>query len=130
MKLASGLPARRGGHAVLALLIGACMAVSACGDTSTQASWVSGHPDTALVSFKTNAPGVCAITVQYPNDAPAAITYLAALYVQVAREARPANAGGKQVDRSGDWTVLSLDNGDLMLLTAAYAYRYRLESNC
>lgn len=108
----------------------ACLAVAGCGDTSTQASWVGGHPDTSLLSFKTNAPGVCAITVQYPNDAPAAIGYLGSIYVQVSREAHPASPAGKLVDRSGDWTIASLDNGDLQLVTPADAYRYRFESNC
>lgn len=66
----------------------------ACGDTISQPSWVPSDPNTALLSFQTTAPGVCAITVQYPNDAPAAIGYLGGTYVQVARWAHPASSLG------------------------------------
>jgi hypothetical protein len=60
--------------------------LTGCGDTVTQPAWVAAHPDTALLSFRTTAPGVCAITVQYPNDAPAVISYLGGTYVQVSRQ--------------------------------------------
>jgi hypothetical protein len=104
--------------------------LAACGDTSTQAAWVSGHPDTTLLSFQSNAPGVCAITVQYPNDAPAAIQYLGSVYVQVARESRPPAPTGQRLDTSGDWVIVKLDDGELLVITPANAYRYRVETNC
>jgi hypothetical protein len=114
----------------LVLAAAACVLVVSCGDTSSQAAWVAGHPDTALLSFKSNAPGVCAITVQYPNDAPAAIQYLGSVYVQVDRESKPSGGVGHQLDRSGDWVILQLGNGDLLVVTLTTAYRYRVESNC
>lgn len=111
-----------------ALLLAAALA--ACGDTSSSPAWVAAHPDTALLGFQVTAPGVCAITVQYPNDAPAAIAYLGSTYVQVQREAKPSQPGGREIDHSGDWHVLALPAGDLLLVTPSAAFDYRLESNC
>ena len=105
-------------------------ALSGCGDTTTQPTWVPGHPDTALLGFMTTAPGVCAITVQYPNDAPAAIAYLGGLYVQVGKLAHPGSPPGMEIDHSGDWHVFKLGSGDLLLVTAADAFQYRVEQNC
>ncbi|MBJ7608028.1 MAG: hypothetical protein JF887_01165 [Candidatus Dormibacteraeota bacterium] len=114
------------------LVVGvAWLALAGCGDTSSQPAWVPGHPDTSRLSFQTTAPGVCAITVRYPNDAPAAIGYLGNTYVQVGRQSHPAAPGGSELDHSGDWHVyLSAPNGDLLLVTPADAFDYRLESNC
>ena len=123
----------RAGHRTGAALLLATIAgvlLAACGDTSTQAAWVTGHPDTPLLSFQSNAPGVCAITVQYPNDAPAAIQYLGSEYVQVAREGRPSTPPGKRIDTSGDWVITQLDDGELLLVASTNAYRYRVETNC
>jgi hypothetical protein len=103
--------------------------LAACGDTTPQPAWVAGHPDTALLSFSTTAPGVCAITVQYPNDAPAVVSYLGGVYVQVRREAHAA-AAGAEIDHSGDWHIFKLGNGDVLLLTPGDAFDYRLEQNC
>jgi hypothetical protein len=105
-------------------------ALAGCGDSSSQAAWVSTHPDTSLLSFQATAPGICAITVQYPNDAPAAIGYLGSVYVQVARRARPGTSAGHQLDHSGDWSIVKLDNGDLLLVTPKDAFDYRLEASC
>lgn len=102
----------------------------ACGDTVSQPSWVPSHPDTALLSFQTTAPGVCAITVQYPNDAPAAIGYLGGTYVQVARRGHPASPAGRELGQSGDWHVFVLKGGDLLVVTAGDAFDYRLEPSC
>jgi hypothetical protein len=109
--------------AVLALLAG-------CGDTTTQPAWVAAHPDTALLSFSTTAPGVCAITVQYPNDAPAVVSYLGGVYVQVRREGHPTAPGGAEIDHSGDWHIFKLGGGDLLVVTPGDAFDYRLEQNC
>ncbi|MGH7722515.1 MAG: hypothetical protein ACRENL_06740 [Candidatus Dormibacteria bacterium] len=101
-----------------------------CGDTTSQPTWVPAHPDTALLSFQTTAPGVCAITVQYPNDAPAAIGYLGSTYVQVGRRPRPPSPGGRQLGTSGDWHVFLQGGGDILVVTASNAFDYRLEANC
>jgi hypothetical protein len=127
----------RGGRAVprpaaaplLALALLALIVV-ACGDTTSQPGWVPSHPDTALLSFQTTAPGVCAITVQYPNDAPAAIGYLGGTYVQVARRAHPASSLGKELGQSGDWSVFLLPGGDLLVVTSGDVFDYRLEASC
>lgn len=66
---------RRGASPLLAASV-ASPVLLGCGDATSQPSWVPSHPDTALFGFQTTAPGVCAITAQYPNDAPAAIDYL------------------------------------------------------
>jgi hypothetical protein len=112
------------GGAVLSLVM------LACGDTTSQPSWVPAHPSTSLLSFQTTAPGVCAITVQYPNDAPAAIDYLGSTYVQVLREPRPASPAGRDLGQSGDWHVLLQGGGDLLLVTPGDAFDYRPEANC
>lgn len=110
--------------------VAVALALAGCGDTTTQPAWVAGHPDTALLSFQTTAPGVCAITVQYPNDAPAVIGYLGGIYVQVSRQAHPGAPPGREIDHSGDWHVIKLGNGDLLLVTQGDAFEYRLEENC
>jgi len=102
-----------------------------CGDTTSQPTWVPSHPDTALSSpSRPRPPGVCAITVQYPNDAPAAIDSLGSTYVQVARLARPASPEGRQLGQSGHWRVFMNSGGDLLVVTANDAFDYRLEANC
>jgi hypothetical protein len=101
-----------------------------CGDTTTQPSWVPSHPPTALLTFQTTAPGVCAITVQYPNDAPAVIVYLGGTYVQVSRGPHPSSPAGKDLGHSGDWHILLRGNGDLLLVTPGDAFDYRLEASC
>jgi hypothetical protein len=105
-------------------------ALAGCGDTSSAPAWVAAHPSTTLLAFETTAPGVCAITVQYPNDAPAAIGYLGSTYVQVSRSAHAAAQPGRELDHSGDWHILMLAAGDLLLVTAGDAFDYRLEGNC
>jgi hypothetical protein len=104
--------------------------LSACGDTTSQPQWVPSHPDTAVLAFQTTAPGVCAITVQYPNDAPAAVVYLGSTYVQVKRRPHPTAGGGRDIGQSGDWHVLLQSGGDLLLVTPGDAFDYRLEPSC
>jgi hypothetical protein len=115
-----------------ALLIAGAVSLllSGCGDTTTQPSWVPSHPPTTLLTFQTTAPGVCAITVQYPNDAPAAIVYLGGTYVQVSRAPHPSSRAGKDLGQSGDWRILLQRNGDLLLVTPGDAFDYRLEASC
>jgi hypothetical protein len=112
-----------GGALLAAMMLG-------CGDTTSRPAWVANHPDTAALSFKASAPGVCAITVQYPNDAPAAIDYLGSTYVQVSRLAHPAAAGGHDLGKSGDWDALLQSDGDILLVTPGDAFDYRLEASC
>jgi hypothetical protein len=104
--------------------------LTGCGDTVTQPAWVAAHPDTALLSFQTTAPGVCAITVQYPNDAPAVISYLGGTYVQVSRQGHGASPATGELDHSGNWHIYKLGNGDLLLVTPGDSFEYRLEQNC
>jgi hypothetical protein len=114
-----------------ARLLVCLLLLAGCGDTTTQAAWVPGHPDTALLGFRTSAPGVCALTVQYPNDAPAAIVYLGGTYVQVQRLGHPGTASaGREIDHSGDWHVFLRSAGDILLVTPGDAFEYRLEQNC
>ena len=101
-----------------------------CGDNTSQPSWVPSHSDTALLTFQTTAPGVCAITVQYPNDAPAAIVYQGSTYVQIARKLRPASPPGRRLGQSGDWQIFVQAGGDLLLVTVHDAFDYRFEANC
>jgi hypothetical protein len=128
-----GSPGPPGRHTAAALAGGAalCAALSSCGDTvAAQPSWAASHPDTALVSFQTSAPGVCAITVRYPEDAPSAVDYLGTTYVQVSRQGHPTSAGGHDLGRSGDWDVRLQAAGDILLITPGDAFDYRPEAAC
>lgn len=118
-----------------ALAVGAAVAAAAlvaCGSSpATGPTWAAGHPNTALVTFDTSAPGVCAITVQYPDEAPAAVEYLGGVYVQVRRDSRPGTAPAHLLGTSGDWRVYLDDaRGEVLLVTPAAAYTYRLEAAC
>ena len=105
--------------------------LTACGGgaVSTAASWRAAHPDPAGMTFDENAPGLCAFPVQYPDEAPAAIDYQGATYVQSTRGNEPAAPPGMVVAHSGDWT-LSAAGGDLYLLTGQAMFQYRSETNC
>lgn len=113
-----------------ALLLGVLL-LAACGsDTASSPAWVAAHPDTALSSFQVRAPGVCAITVRYPEAAPAAIVYLGGEYVQVDRQAHSAGPPGREVDHSGDWHIFAQSGGDLLLQTPGDTFTYRAELSC
>jgi hypothetical protein len=116
--------------AVAALTMLLAIALASCGDTTSSPQWVASHPDTSLLGFRTTAPGVCAITVQYPDEAPAAIAYLGNTYVQVQRLAHNASPPGRQLDTSGNWRVLLESGGDLLLVTPGDGFDYRLEPSC
>jgi hypothetical protein len=108
-----------------------CAALAGCGDAAVaRPAWVGSHPDTALLSFETTAPGVCAITVQYPNDAPSAIGYLGSTYVQLSRRAHPASPSGRDLGASGDWHAFVESGGDILLVTRGDAFEYKLEAGC
>lgn len=131
MRTARGAsPVRCARVATLVTVIALSMALASCGDTTSTPQWVSSHPDTSVLAFQTTAPGVCAITVQYPNDAPAAIAYLGSTYVQVDRRAHPASPPGRDLGQSGDWHVRLQSGGNLLLVTPGDAFDYRLEPNC
>ena len=130
MSGARGAPRGCRASVVAILLVAVLTALSGCGDTTSQPAWVRAHPDTSGLAFQTTAPGVCAITVQYPNDAPAAIAYLGSTYVQVQRRPHPSSAGGRDLGHSGDWRVLLQGGGDLLLVTPGDAFDYRLEASC
>jgi hypothetical protein len=106
-------------------------ALAGCGDTVVaQPGWVAAHPSTALVTFETSAPGVCAITVQYPQAAPSSIEYLGSTFVQVSRQAHPQAVSGHELGHSGDWDVRLLSNGNILVVTPGDAFEYRLEAAC
>jgi hypothetical protein len=121
---------RRARAAPLIVCVLPLLLLFGCGDTTTQPSWVPSHPPTTLLTFQTTAPGVCAVTVQYPNDAPAVIVYLGGTYVQVSRGPHQASPAGKDLGQSGDWHILLRGNGDLLLVTPRDAFDYRLEASC
>lgn len=122
--------ARCGRAAALFAATALSLVLVSCGDTTSTPGWVPNHPDTSVLSFLTTAPGVCAITVQYPNDAPAAISYLGSTYVQVQRRAHPTSPSGRDLGQSGDWHVRLQSGGDLLLVTPGDAFDYRLEQSC
>ena len=106
------------------------IALAACGSSPSKAprSWSAGHPAPGDMQF-TDAEGLCAITVRYPDQAPGEIDYQGGQYIQrdLTQGAAPA---GKVVDRSGDWTLVQPDAGTLVLVTPGGNYRYRAGANC
>lgn len=114
----------------LALLVGA-MAMAGCGaDHVTRPGWVASHPNPAQLSFATTAPGLCALAVRYPDQAPAAISFDGGLFVQEGRGTPPPPGVGRPLARSGDWTVLAAPSGDLVLVTPAAGFTYRRRADC
>jgi len=111
--------------ALLAVIATSCGGGSSAGDEP----WRAGHPDPSGLTFDQQAPGLCAFPVQYPAEAPAAIEYRGAGYVQRVKTAAPAVPPGMVIGHSGGWTV-STASGGLYLLTGAVMYQYRSEANC
>ena len=105
--------------------------LAACGGstTTTTAAWRASHPDPAGMTFEESAPGLCAFPVQYPDEAPAAIDYQGATYVQSNRAGVPAAPPGMVIAHSADWT-LSAAGGDLYVITRQAMFQYRSETNC
>lgn len=119
-----GLPA-----AVVAAVVSA-LALAACGaaPSSGPHPWAAGHPVPKDMQF-TDAQGICAITVRYPQQAPGEIDYQGGQYIQrdLSHGAAPS---GKVVGRTGDWTVVQPDASTLVLVTPGGNYQYRAGSNC
>ncbi len=116
----------------LVRLAALCALLAGCGQAAAPAppGWASHHHGTAVLHFQAAAPGVCAITVRYPDEAPAAIEYLGTTYVQLSRLPHPASPAGTDLGRSGDWRALLQGNRDILLVTPGAAFDYRLESGC
>jgi hypothetical protein len=104
--------------------------LSACGAAPSQgpAPWAAAHPDPSGLHF-TDAQGLCAITVRYPNDAPGEIDYRGQAYVQRDRVAAPSSPGNA-IGRSADWTVYQPAAGRLLLVTPTASYEYRSGAKC
>ena len=104
---------------------------SGCGAGTASGSepWQGSHPDPSGITFDAAAPGLCSLTARYPAEAPAAIEYQGATYVQVAKASAPAAAPGRVIGRSGGWTV-SAAGGDVLVLTGSAIYRYRSQTSC
>jgi hypothetical protein len=115
----------------LAALVALVASLAACGSSATAGPrpWRAAHPDPAGFTF-TDAEGLCAITVQYPDAAPGEIDDNGVAYIQRSRSAQPASPTGSQVARSGDWTLRRADATTLLLVTAGGTYTYRSGSKC
>jgi hypothetical protein len=107
------------------------IAATGCGGSTTSLrspSWGPEHPDPPGVHFAA-AQGLCTVSVRYPDEAPGEIDYAGARYIQHDRGGAPLSAG-KEIGRSGDWTVHQLDAHTLVLLAPGVAYSYRDGANC
>lgn len=111
--------------ASLLLLLAACGSTSGAGPA---APWAAEHPDPKGMHFA-DAQGLCAVTVQYPNEAPGEIDYQGRQYIQRSRGAGGASSGAV-VARSGDWTLRQPRAGELVLDTGSLSYDYRSGSKC
>lgn len=106
-------------------LLAALMAV-ACGSTqsATAEPWRAGHPDPAGISFDESAPGLCAVTVEFPDEAPAAVDYNGITYVQRQRQTAPAHPPGRVIGSSDGWTVTAQASG-VAIDTGTFLFLYR-----
>ncbi len=104
--------------------------MAACGSGPVQqpAPWAATHPDPAGVHFA-DAQGLCAVTVQYPNQAPGEIDWNGDQYIQRSRSSG-GHAGGTVVGRSGSWTLYQPAAGTLVLDTGPASFEYRSGSKC
>lgn len=112
-------------------LVGAAaLAATACGAAPSSAPppWAAAHPDPSGMHF-TDAQGLCAITVHYPNEAPGEIDWNGEQYIQRGR-ASGAQTAGTVVAHSGDWTVRQSQPGALLLVTPGATYDYHAGSHC
>jgi hypothetical protein len=110
------------------LVVTLCLA--ACGSSPTErpAPWAAEHPDPPGMHFA-DAQGLCSVTVRYPNQAPGEIDYGGDVFIQ--RDRSDAHTGsGKQLGRSGDWTIYQPAPGRLQLVTATASFDYRNGANC
>ena len=108
----------------------AAIVLCSCGSASaSDEPWRTTHPDPAGIGLDETAPGLCAFPVRYPDEAPAAIEYQGATYVQSARTAQPSQPPGMVIGHSAEWTVAAA-GGDLYLLTGNAMFQYRSETNC
>ncbi|MBV9100235.1 MAG: hypothetical protein JOZ46_09710 [Candidatus Dormibacteraeota bacterium] len=112
-----------------AALLTALLAAACGGGGAAAPSWRASHPDPNGLTFDEQAPGLCALTVQYPDSAPAAIEYQGGTYVQRSRAVAPPRPSGAVVARSGDWTITQAGGG-LAIDTGADLFTYRLEASC
>lgn len=107
--------------------------LAACGGSSGGApvpAWRAAHPDPQEMTFDEQAPGVCAVSVQYPDEAPAAIEFQDAVYVQGSKKAKPAQPPGVEIEHSGDWTIFQPQGGGLSIVTTQSEYDYKQQSGC
>ena len=81
------------------------------------------------MTFDTTAPGLCALTPQFPEEAPAAIEYGGSTYVQSAKATARTAPPGKVVASSNGWSIRSGGGGSsLYLLTGDVMFTYRQAS--
>ena len=116
--------------AAIAVVIAAGTLVGCGGSSgSTEAPWRAAHPDPSGLTFEANAPGLCVFSAQYPDQAPAAISYMGTTWVQRSRLAAPSQPPGTVVAHSGDWTVSTTAAG-LELDTPTALFDYRHSGSC
>jgi hypothetical protein len=113
----------------VALLIAAVLVGCGGSSGSTEAPWRATHPDPPGMTFEANAPGICVFSAQFPEQAPAAISYMGTTWVQRTRSAAPAQPPGTVVGHSGDWTVSTTAAG-LELDTGSALFDYRHSGSC
>ena len=113
------------------LALSATALIAGCGSSpSTNAKpWRAAHPDPKEATFDEAAPGLCALTARYPDDAPAAIEYQGSVYVQEAKASTPPSSPGTSVATSGDWTLRATPD-KLYLLTPGAMFTYAKSSGC
>jgi hypothetical protein len=108
----------------------AVLCIGGCGGEQTAAApWRAAHPDPVEASFEATAPGLCALTPRYPDEAPAAIDYMDDRYVQELKAGRTAAPPGTRIATSGDWT-LSRAGSTLYLLTPGGLFTYQKTEGC
>ena len=119
----------RHGALAAACMLSAVLLAACGGEQSSAAQWRASHPDPAGLTFDESAPGICALTPQFGDEAPAAIDYMDGRYIQKAKAAHPASAPGTEIATSADWKV-STAGGELFLLTPSALFTYQKTAGC
>lgn len=99
------------------------------GEQSNATPWRASHPNPGGLTFDEAAPGLCALTPQYPDEAPAAIDYMGDRYIQKAKAAHTDSPPGSRIATAAGWTI-STSGGELFLLTASALFTYRKTAGC
>ena len=97
----------------------------ACGSSGPPPPWRSGHPDpSSLNLLDLTQAGKCADSAPDASEAPVAINFDGAVYVQSQKMALLAVEPGVEIDHTGNWSFYLNNNGSLTMSTPQADFLY------